>query len=235
MKHILSYFADKFIENPFVNGERIYRTGDLGRWVMDGNLEYLGRMDDQVKIRGFRIELGEIESVLRQSEFISQAVVLARADKDGEKRLVGYVVTKGQYNREAVISFLKSRLPDYMVPALWVELESLPLTSNGKLNKKVLPELDVEEQFKGQYVEPRTELEKVLAEIWRNVLKLKSVGIEDNFFDIGGHSLLAVRIITKISKSNFIFSLYIVRNTCKRSGLESRTIKNIHKTDSGSV
>jgi len=191
-----------FVSDPFHEqaGGRMYRTGDLGRMLPGLNMEFIGRRDDQVKIRGYRIELGEIESVLRQSESISQAVVLAKADKDGKKRLVSYVVGKEGYDRSAVISFLKSKLPDYMVPTLWLELDSLPLTSNNKIDKKALPDFDAEEQLKGLYVAPETEPEKEMAEIWRTVLKLKSIGVEDNFFDVGGHSLLAVQIITRIER-----------------------------------
>jgi amino acid adenylation domain-containing protein len=189
-----------FVKDPFNDkaGGRMYRTGDLGRMLPGLNMEFIGRKDDQVKIRGYRIELGEIESVLRQCELISQAVVLAKADKDGKKRLVSYVVGKGLYEREVVISYLKSKLPDYMIPALWIELDSLPLTSNGKIDKKALPDFDAEEQLKNQYAAPCTESEKALVEIWKTVLNLKNIGINDNFFDIGGHSLLAVQIMTKI-------------------------------------
>ncbi len=127
-----------FVKDPFNDqaGGRMYRTGDLGRMQSDLNMEFIGRKDDQVKIRGYRIELGEIESVLRQCELVSQAVVLAKADKERKKRLVGYVVGKEHYDRLTVISFLKSKLPDYMVPTLWVELDNIPLTSNGKIDKK---------------------------------------------------------------------------------------------------
>jgi len=192
--------AERFIANPFVNGERIYRTGDLGKWRPDGNVEYLGRMDDQVKIRGYRIELGEIENALSQCELVNQAVVLAKADEEGKKHLVGYVVGKENYDREAVIDFLRSRLPDYMVPALWVEVDHIPLTANGKANKKLLPEFNVKEQIRDQYVEPRTASERVLAEIWEDVLKINRIGVTYNFFDLGGDSLSAVRIVNQIKK-----------------------------------
>jgi thioesterase domain-containing protein/acyl carrier protein len=191
-----------FVKDPFNDkaGGRMYRTGDLGRMLPGLNMEFIGRKDDQVKIRGYRIELGEIESVLRQCPLVSQAVVLAKADKDGKKRLVSYVVGTGKYDREEVITYLKSKLPDYMVPTLWVELDKLPLTSNNKIDKKALPDFDAEEQLKDQYVAPVSEPEKVLAGIWQEVLKLKTVGVNDNFFDIGGHSLLAVQIMTRIEK-----------------------------------
>lgn len=189
-----------FIKDPFNNqaGGRMYKTGDLGRMLPSLNMEFIGRKDDQVKIRGYRIELGEIESVLRQCNLVKQAVVLAKADKEGKKRLVSYVVGKGKYDRETVISFLKSKLPDYMIPTLWMELDELPLTSNNKIDKKTLPDFDAEEQLKDKYVAPRNQSEKFIASIWQEVLKIKEVGVYDNFFDIGGHSLLAVQIMSRI-------------------------------------
>ena len=194
--------AEKFIKDPFAKetGSRLYRTGDLGRWLPDGNIEYMGRIDDQVKIRGYRIELGEIESVLNQSGLIQQAVVLAKADSSGSKRLVGYVVANGDYDKQAIISYLQGRLPEYMVPALWVELESLPLTPNGKIDKKALPEADVSDLVNNTYVAPRNELEEKLAAIWQEMLGLERVGIYDNFFELGGHSLLAMRVISMIRR-----------------------------------
>jgi amino acid adenylation domain-containing protein len=136
--------AEKFIQNTLSKeaGARLYKTGDLGRWLADGNIEYMGRIDDQVKIRGYRIELGEIESVLLQSGLVKQAVVIARQEANGNKQLVGYVVTEGTFDKQAIIENLETKLPGYMVPALWVQLESLPLTSNGKIDKKALPEAD---------------------------------------------------------------------------------------------
>jgi amino acid adenylation domain-containing protein len=191
-----------FIKNPFNDqaGGRIYRTGDLGRMLPNMNMEFIGRKDNQVKIRGFRIELGEIESVLKQSEHIHEAVVLARDDKENKKRLVSYVVPKKDYDREVAISLLRNKLPDYMIPSLWLELDKLPLTSNGKVDKKALPDFEAEEQLKDNYIAPRTESEKLLSDIWKQVLKLKKIGIDDNFFDIGGHSLLAVQIMSRIEK-----------------------------------
>ncbi|MFB9844545.1 non-ribosomal peptide synthetase [Mucilaginibacter ginsenosidivorans] len=191
-----------FVKDPFNNkaGGRMYRTGDLGRMLPSLNMEFIGRKDNQVKIRGYRIELGEIESVLGQCDVVRQAVVLAKDDKDKKKRLVSYVVGKGDYSRDKVIDFLKAKLPDYMVPTLWMELDELPLTSNNKIDRKSLPDFDAEEQQKDNYVAPRTETEQAVAEIWKAVLKLQRVGIDDNFFDIGGHSLLAVQIMTRIEK-----------------------------------
>jgi amino acid adenylation domain-containing protein len=191
-----------FVKDPFNDkaGGRMYRTGDLGRMLPGINMEFIGRKDNQVKIRGYRIELGEIESVLNQCDVVRQAVVLAKDDKDKKKRLVSYVVGKGDYSREKVIDFLKAKLPDYMVPTLWMELDELPLTSNNKIDRKALPDFDAEEQIRDNYAAPRTDTEKVMAGIWQDVLKLQRIGIDDNFFDIGGHSLLAVQITTRIEK-----------------------------------
>ena len=197
-----------FVKDPFSNKEvsKMYKTGDLTRWLTGGNIEFIGRIDDQVKIRGYRIELGEIESVLLKSGLAEQAVVLARAGIEGDKRLVGYIVTSGEFDYDKVVSYLKSKLPEYMVPALWVELESLPLTPNGKIDKNALPDPDVTERLSKQYEAPRNETEEKLAAIWTELLGVEKVGIRDNFFELGGHSLLATRAVSKIRKE---FSLNI--------------------------
>ncbi|MEO7583966.1 MAG: non-ribosomal peptide synthase/polyketide synthase [Ferruginibacter sp.] len=193
---------EKFVTNPFVAGPEslMYKTGDWGRWLPDGNIEYLGRMDEQVKIRGYRIELGEIESVLQLNELVSKAVVLARLDKDGDKRLVAYIVPKDVFQKESLINYLKARLPEYMVPGLWVELEDLPLTPNGKVDRKALPDPDALELSGNQYVAPRNKIESQLAEIWKEILVVERVGVHDNFFELGGHSLLVMRLISSIRK-----------------------------------
>jgi thioesterase domain-containing protein/acyl carrier protein len=200
--------AEKFITNPLPEepGERLYRTGDLARWRADGELEFLGRMDQQVKIRGYRIELGEIENVLRQHEQVKDCVVLAREDRPGDKRLVAYLVVKKKAEPNIVVgsfrSYLKSKLPDYMVPPHFVVLESLPLTPNGKLDLKALPEPELDRtDLLEEYVEPLAPMEKALAEIWAKVLGVERVGVNDNFFELGGHSLLAVRLFSQIEKS----------------------------------
>ncbi|MEO7533118.1 MAG: amino acid adenylation domain-containing protein, partial [Ferruginibacter sp.] len=197
--------AERFIKDPFstVPGARMYKTGDLGRWLPDGNIEYLGRMDEQVKIRGFRIELGEIESVLLQSGLADKVVVLARQDKQGNKRLVGYVVAEGAFDAAGIITYLQAKLPDYMVPAIWVELEALPLTSNGKIDRKALPEPDVTGQLAGQYVAPRNEAEKGLADIWEKLLGIEHVGINDNFFELGGDSILTIQVVSRARRLGY--------------------------------
>ncbi|MGZ5134617.1 MAG: non-ribosomal peptide synthetase, partial [Flavitalea sp.] len=194
--------AEKFIVDPFSKekGARLYKTGDLGRWLPDGNIQYLGRLDDQVKIRGFRIELGEIENVLQQSDLVRHAVVIAKEDAEHNKRLVGYVVPQGDFDRGTILTYLKNKLPEYMVPTLWIELQHLPLTPNGKVDKKALPDPDVSELFAKQFVAPRNELEASLVEIWKKLIGVEQVGIQDNFFEIGGHSLLAMRLVSIIRR-----------------------------------
>ena len=196
-----SLTAEKFIDNPFndLPGNKLYRTGDLGRWLPDGNIECFGRLDDQVKIRGFRIELGEIETVLEQNEFVKQAVVIAMDGNHLGKQLVGYIVPAVGFEVEQMITYLKEKLPAYMVPVLWVQMDSLPLTPNGKINKKALPDpgnIVVTTTF----VAPRNEMEAQLQEIWQGLLGVEQVGIHDNFFELGGHSLLAMRLVSSIRK-----------------------------------
>jgi acyl-coenzyme A synthetase/AMP-(fatty) acid ligase/acyl carrier protein len=195
--------AQVFMPNPFseVPGTRLYRTGDRARYRRNGIIEYLGRVDQQVKIRGFRIELGEIESALNRHPDIAEAVVLARHDVPGDTRLVAYLVP--QPDREPatneVRTFLRELLPEYMVPTAFVTLRAFPLTPNGKINREALPaptssNVDLE----GTYVAPRTVLEEVIAAIWVETLGFKRIGVHDNFFEVGGHSLLAMQVISRI-------------------------------------
>ncbi|BDI19846.1 hypothetical protein ANSO36C_56480 [Nostoc cf. commune SO-36] len=197
---------EKFIPNPFeeVEGSKLYKTGDLGRYLPDGNIEYLGRIDNQVKIRGFRIELGEIEALLNQNSDVQASCVIAREDIPTEKRLVAYVAPY-QHCTLAISElrhYLKAKLPPYMMPQAFVILESMPLTPNGKVDRRALPAPDLHHQLKDKYVAPRTPVEELLAQIWATVLKIEQVGIYDNFFELGGHSLLATQLISRI-RSNF--------------------------------
>ncbi|MEB3279243.1 MAG: amino acid adenylation domain-containing protein [Lyngbya sp.] len=189
---------EKFIPNPFDNS-KIYKTGDLVRYLPDGNIEYLGRIDNQVKIRGFRIELGEIEAVLSQHSKVKTVVVIDREDSTHQKRLVAYVVPQPEMTPTVseLRQFLKAKLPDYMVPSAFVMLESLPLTSNGKLNRRALPAPDFSELTE-KFVAPRTPTEEILAQIWGQILTVEQVGIYDNFFELGGHSLLATQLVSRI-------------------------------------
>ena len=197
--------AEKFVANPFSADpdSRLYRTGDLCRWRADENLEFLGRLDDQIKLRGFRIELGEIEAVLSEHPDVAQSVVSLREDRPGDKRLVGYCVpSAGARLRFAELSRdLRSRLPDYMVPTAFVGLETLPLTSSGKVNRRVLPAPDDSRpELETGYVAPRNAIEEQLTVIWRDVLGVRKVGIHDNYFELGGHSLLALKLFARIEK-----------------------------------
>jgi amino acid adenylation domain-containing protein len=195
--------AQKFIPHPFSNkpGVRLYKTGDLARYLPDGNIQFVGRLDDQVKIRGFRIELGEIEAVLGQHPAVDEAVVVVREDVPGNKRLVAYVVVN-QATAPTIPhlqQFLKQKLPEYMVPSAFVTLDSLPLTPNGKIDRRALPVPDTSRPFgEGAYVAPQTPVEEMLAGIWAQVLEVKQVSIHDNFFDLGGHSLLATQLISRL-------------------------------------
>ncbi|HEY3304677.1 MAG TPA: amino acid adenylation domain-containing protein [Candidatus Binatia bacterium] len=196
--------AEKFIRDPFSEDpeSRLYRTGDLVRYLPDGNIDYLGRIDNQVKLRGFRIEPGEIETVLAQHPIVRQAVITAREDVPGDKRLVAYVVANEEKEGAAaeLRNFLKAKLPDYMVPSAFVFMESLPLTPNGKIDRRALPAPD-RTRLDEDYVAPRTLLEELIAEIWAEVLKLEKVGIHNDFFDLGGHSLLATQVVSRMRES----------------------------------
>jgi acyl carrier protein len=178
----------------------MYRTGDKGRWLPDGNIEFQGRFDDQIKVRGFRIELGEIETVIQQSKLVKQAVVLATKDNLSNNRLVGYIVPEEAGNREVIKDYLKDKLPEYMIPNVWIELERFPLTTNGKIDKKALPDFDTVEVLNENYLAPRNEIESTLTEVWKEVLEIENVGINNNFFELGGDSLLAIRLLSSIRK-----------------------------------
>ncbi|MDD1749281.1 MAG: amino acid adenylation domain-containing protein, partial [Methanothrix sp.] len=203
--------SKKFIINPFRGifphgqhaSERIYNTGDLARWLPDGQIECLGRIDHQVKIRGFRIELGEIEAALDADPMVAQCVVVAREDSPREKRLVAYLVAHDEaLTTDALRKKLKKLLPDYMIPSAFVIMDRLPLTSNGKVDLKSLPATEsARPEQEILFVAPRTPIEEMLAGIWCDVLGLKEVGINDNFFELGGHSLLATRVMSRLRKA----------------------------------
>jgi len=193
---------NKFINNPFSTntGERIYKTGDLARWLLDGSIEYLGRNDGQVKIRGHRIELGEIESILHECEHVLQGVVLARPDAHNVLRLIAYVVSAGSFEKEKIIAFVRNRLSEYLVPSIVINIEHIPLNTNGKVDQKALLRIDVDELLGNQFESPRNELEAELISIWEELLNSDKIGIHDNFFERGGHSLLATRVVSMIRK-----------------------------------
>ncbi|CCI16555.1 McnA protein [Microcystis aeruginosa PCC 9807] len=196
---------EKFIPDPFhqETESRLYKTGDLARYLPDGNIEYLGRIDNQVKIRGFRIELGEIEAVLSQHNYVETTCVTAREDSPGIKRLVAYIVPPKNVtpSTSELRQFLKARLPDYMIPTAFVILEALPLTPNGKLDHRALPEPNLRGEIELNFVAPRNLEEEILAKIWSQVLRVELVGIYDNFFELGGDSILTIQIITRARKA----------------------------------
>lgn len=198
--------AERFVPSPFAPGERLYRTGDLARRLENGELEYLGRGDQQVKIRGFRIELGEIESVLGDFPGVRAAVVIARADAAGDKRLVAYLVCdpQRQPNAAQLREHAAARLPDYMVPAAFVWLERLPLTAHGKIDRAALPEPPAQRpDLASPYVAPRTEAERVIAAAWCAVLNLERVGLDDNFYELGGDSLSLVTLVSRLRSGGY--------------------------------
>ena len=204
--------AEKFIRNPFSTNRRarLYKTGDLARYLPDGNIEYLGRLDHQVKIRGFRIELGEIEAVLSQHPAVQETIVVAREDTPGDKRIVAYLVSKTETppTISDLHAHLKQKLPDYMVPSAFVILKEMPLSPNGKIDRKALPAPDQSRpQLKDGYVAPQTDPERILAEIWAEVLGIQPIGIHDNFFELGGDSIRVIQIIARAQQQGLAITL----------------------------
>jgi len=198
--------TEKFIFDHFSSqrGARLYKTGDLARYLSDGNIEFLGRIDHQVKIRGFRIELGEIEAILGQYPSLTQAIVVAREDVPGDKKLVAYIVANPEQSPSQVElrHFLQSRLPEYMLPASFIFLDTLPLNPNGKIDRRALPVPDISGvSLSNNFIPPQNPTEEVLATIWAKVLRLEQVGIHDNFFELGGHSLLATQVMSRIRQA----------------------------------
>ncbi|MFB1485409.1 amino acid adenylation domain-containing protein, partial [Corallococcus sp. RDP092CA] len=193
--------AEKFIPDAFSTegGARLYRTGDLGRWRADGTLEYLGRADFQVKVRGYRIELGEVESALMGAYGVREAVVVVREEVAGDKRLVAYVAGDVEsLERQALREHLEKTLPEYMVPTAFVVLEALPVTSNGKVDRKALPVPSDERGEVDAFIAPRTPTEQLLAGAWSELLRVERVGATDDFFELGGHSLLATQVLSRV-------------------------------------
>ena len=214
--------AEKFLDNPFCSDEekvngygKIYKTGDLAKWLPDGNIEVIGRIDFQVKIRGFRVELGEIEAKFIENILIEDAVVLAIEDSGGNKFLCGYYVSKDVLNKDDIRNDMLDRLPDYMVPRIFVHMDKFPITPNGKVDRKGMPKPDITKELTLKYVAPSTPVEKKIAEIWRLVLGLDKVGIKDNFFDLGGNSLKAVSLVSKLQNDGMNVTMPVVfANPC---------------------
>jgi microcystin synthetase protein McyA len=238
--------AERFVPDPYIGhaGARMYKTGDVGRWLADGNLEFVGRNDDQVKIRGFRIELGEITARLQEHPAVQEAAVIVREDAPGEKRLVAYYCPSALHafpDPESLLSdvraLLSERLPEYMVPAAYVRLESFPLTSNGKLDRKALPAPDGDAYAVRRYVPPQGDLETALAAIWGEVLKREQVGRHDDFFALGGQSLLALRVLfrvndyfrTELSVSTLLEHSVLMEFAQKLRSISGRPVEELEK------
>lgn len=195
--------SEKFITNPFEKDTVLYKTGDVAKWLPDGNLLYLGRNDHQVKIRGFRIELGEIERALENSEWIRSCVVVAKATEEEHQRLIAYVVPQQGFSEKLIEQELKEKLPEYMVPALWVSMEELPLNANGKIDRTALPAPDWESRAIHSFVPPSTQTEKDLVIIWQDLLGLEKLGIHDNFFRAGGDSIVSIQVVSRARRLQY--------------------------------
>ncbi|WP_025028876.1 non-ribosomal peptide synthetase, partial [Caldalkalibacillus mannanilyticus] len=187
--------AEKFIAHPFKEGEILYKTGDLAKWLPDGSIEYIDRMDHQVKIRGFRIELGEINHRISQINGMKESIVIAKQNEKGSTNLCAYYVATEEWEGSFLRQMLAKELPNYMIPSYFVQLEQMPLTPNGKIDRKALPEPEESMITRQEYVAPRTEEEKILTEIWKEVLGIQSIGVKDDFFDLGGHSLKMMQLV----------------------------------------
>ena len=224
----------KFIPNPFSSNpkERLYKTGDLGRYLPDGNIEFLGRIDNQVKVRGFRIELGEIEAALKSHPLVKQAVVITTEENTSSKRLVAYVVANSEITTQQLREYLRAQLPHYMVPNTFVTLDRLPLTPNGKIDRKALPTPDINLTRSHEYVPPQTETEKHIAAVLQEVLQLGKVSINDNFFELGASSLTLVTINIKLRQILSIELPLVDMFTCPNIKTLSQHIVNINNPES---
>ncbi|NBI30765.1 non-ribosomal peptide synthetase [Chengkuizengella marina] len=202
----LELTEEKFVDNPFMNGTKLYKTGDLAKRLSDGNIEYMGRIDHQVKVKGYRVELGEIESNLLNYGVIQEALVITREDKTESKYICAYIVAESDLNVSEIREFLSKQLPDYMIPSYFIQLEKMPLNPNGKIDRNGLPK-PAGETNKGEYVSPNNEVQERLIEVWKEVLGVSRIGIKDNFFALGGNSIKAIQIVTRANQENIIISV----------------------------
>lgn len=195
--------AEKFVDNPFVTEGKMYRTGDAARWLPDGNIEYLGRIDHQVKIRGYRIELGEIETVLLRIDSIQEAVVIARENDDGSKQLCAYWKGDSSLTAKKIRMALSQEIPDYMIPSYFVQLEHVPLTSNGKIDRKALPSPEKSMQIGTEYMAPQNAIEQTIVSAWEAVLGIQKISISDNFFELGGDSIKCIQVSSRLLQAGY--------------------------------
>ena len=225
---------EKFIENPFPVGGQLYKTGDLACWLPDGNIDYKGRKDDQVKIRGYRIELSEIEHIFSQLDFISQSVVVVK-EKDADKYIVAYYVSETEVNKNKLKSALSKRLPDYMLPGYYVQLDKMPLTVNGKIDKKALLDVSDEDTITEEYVAPRTTEEKVLVSVWSDVLKRQQIGIKDSFYNLGGDSIKSIQIVSRLKQKGYALKIEQILRSPIIEDLAKLLTSNTKITDQSDV
>jgi acyl-coenzyme A synthetase/AMP-(fatty) acid ligase/aryl carrier-like protein len=209
--------AERFVADPFADDGRVYRTGDRARFLRDGTIEFLGRVDAQVKIRGYRVEPGEVEAALLRHPAVRQAAVVVQQG-EGEPRLVAYVSASPQPSSDELRAFLSDWVPDYMLPSV-VHIDLLPLTPSGKIDRQALAELRVSEDAADEYVAPRNDLEREIADLWQELLGVERVGVTDDFFALGGHSLLATQMITRIRRRHGNVPLRALFNAPTVSGL----------------
>lgn len=227
--------AEKFVDNPFVPGTKMYRTGDLARWLPDGTIEYLGRIDHQVKIRGHRVELGEVESVLLRYDTVKEAAAITHEDDRGQAYLCAYYVAEGEATPAQLRAYMENELPNYMVPAFFIQLEKMPLTPNDKIDRKALPKPNQEENRTEQYAAPQTELEQLLAGIWADVLGIKQVGTQDNFFELGGDSIKAIQVSTRLNASGWTLAMKELFQYPTIEEAALRVIPNSRESEQGVV
>ncbi|MEE1057310.1 MAG: amino acid adenylation domain-containing protein, partial [Acutalibacteraceae bacterium] len=226
--------AEKFVDNPFGEG-KMYRSGDLARWLSDGNIEFLGRIDEQVKIRGFRIELGEIESRIKEIEGVKDCVVIVRTDKNGDKAIYAYYIGEKEISISEIRDKLSESLPDYMIPSYMMQIESIPVTRNGKLDKRVLPEIKV--KVTREYIAPRNEVEKAICDVFEKILHVEKVGIKNNFFELGGDSIKAIRIISELRNIGYTITVKDIMNgkTAEKVALNVKVQLAKRKYEQGEV
>ncbi|NFG84174.1 amino acid adenylation domain-containing protein, partial [Clostridium botulinum] len=224
--------AEKFVDNPFEPGIKMYKTGDLARWLPDGNIEFLGRIDNQVKIRGFRIELEEIENRLLEYEGVKEAVVVAKEDKERSKYLCAYIVSNNKIDRNELKNYLLKDLPEYMIPLNFVNIKKIPLTSNGKVDRKILENREDLINIYEECEKPRNSMEEVMIEVFKEVLGVENLGINHSFFDLGGDSIKAIRLISKLKKHGYkleikdLFKYNTIKDVSNRITLEENSIIN---------
>ncbi|HEY2494992.1 MAG TPA: amino acid adenylation domain-containing protein [Paenibacillus sp.] len=227
--------AEKFVDNPFVAEGKMYRTGDAARWLPDGNIEYLGRIDHQVKIRGYRIELGEVETALLKIDSIQEAVVIARENNDGSKQLCAYLKGKSSLTAKKMRMELSQKIPDYMIPSYFIQLEQMPLTSNGKIDRKALPSPEGSMQHGTEYMAPRTSIEQTITSAWEAVLGVQNISISDNFFELGGDSIKCIQVSSRLLQAGYKVEMkhFFTYPTVEELSLHVKSVSTI--SDQGEV